>query len=111
MFPGDLGQVDLEVEEAFPGALEEVFDVAGVVDELLELGDCVVDLVLVDLDEIDCLLPLADHQFGLLVDVLVERQPFLNGFLLDFLLDLDLDWLLRLHLDSFGLFLLFAHDC
>jgi hypothetical protein len=109
MAPGNLSEIDLEIDEAFIASLEEVLDVSSPFNELLESGEGIVDLMLIQMDEVNGFLFLADVLLGGLHHILLKRQPFLQRLSLDlFLLHfrLNLDRLFRL-----CFLLLFSHCC
>lgn len=49
----DVCQVHFKIDEAFVSSLEEIFDVFGLFNEGLEVDECSIDLMLIDLNECD----------------------------------------------------------
>lgn len=76
---GDFCHIDLDIDEALAASLEEILDVPRLVDELLETGDGLVDLRLVNFDEADGFLLAFELQFGALELVAIVGQVLLEG--------------------------------
>ena len=111
MFPWHLSEVNFKVDEAVIAPLEQVLDISILLDKLFEARDGAIDLIFVQVNEAGGVLFLLDEGLGDLVEVCVEGEPFLEGFLL--LNFLNYHFLLlwdRLLLLLCFLYL-FAHDC
>jgi hypothetical protein len=76
---GDFSHIDLDIDEALVASLEEILDISRLVDELLETGDGLVDLRLVNFDEADRFFLAFELQFGAFELVAIVGQVLLEG--------------------------------